>query len=319
MTTGDHQTLIRAYARDYLDSLSHLKPKTLAGYESLLRSQIDPVWGTRELGSGTRMQVRQWDKKLIESDLSASRIRQAHHLLGMIIDSAAEDGLITTSWVPKLKLNRSSLAPEREGYFLSEVELVALAGAMPSQYAALPIVIGWSGLRWGEACALRRSRCHVTNTDSFLDVAESVTMVSAKLHWGTPKSHKPRSAMLPQFAADVLQTHLAEFVDSDPHALVFTSPAGSVMRAENFRRRVWRPAVAAAGLPADLRPHDLRDTCASLLMKHGADIKIVQEQMGHSSGQITIDRYVHVSQEQRVALMRRVHDNVTAVELKLAG
>ena len=297
MTTAESKTQIDQYAWDYLASLSHLKPKTVASYESLLRSQVAPYWAGRTLEDSTPMDVRRWTKVLVDSQLSASRIRQAHLLLKMVVEAAVEDRLIPTSWVPKLKLNRSLLPKERCGYGLTEAQLADLSDAMPERYRALPVLIGWSGLRWGEACALRRSRCLLSGPTPRLEVVESVTMVGAQLHWGTPKNHKSRVAMLPVFAAEALARHLAEFVLADDDALVFTSPRGFVLRAENFRRRVWKPAVRAAGLPNDLRPHDLRDTCATLLIKHGASIKTAQEQIGHTSAQMMLDRYVHSSDE----------------------
>jgi integrase len=48
-----------------------------------------------------------------------------------------------------------------------------------------------------------------------------------------------------------------------------------------------------AGLP-DIRFHDLRHTCATLLLTKGAHPKIVSEMLGHSSIAITLDTYSHV-------------------------
>ncbi|MET0834184.1 MAG: tyrosine-type recombinase/integrase, partial [Actinomycetota bacterium] len=53
-----------------------------------------------------------------------------------------------------------------------------------------------------------------------------------------------------------------------------------------------------AGLPAALRVHDLRHTCASLLIAHGASIKAVQAQLGHASATVTLDRYGHLFPEE---------------------
>jgi integrase len=56
-----------------------------------------------------------------------------------------------------------------------------------------------------------------------------------------------------------LKTHLADFVAPEADALVFTSPTGTPLRHNNFRRRVWLPALAEAGLN-ELHFHDLRHT-----------------------------------------------------------
>ena len=77
-------------------------------------------------------------------------------------------------------------------------------------------------------------------------------------------------------------------------ALVFTSPLGRALRNSNFRRQVWYRAVFEAGLPSELRIHDLRHTCASLLISEGAHPKAVQAHLGHSSISVTMDRYGHL-------------------------
>jgi integrase len=59
---------------------------------------------------------------------------------------------------------------------------------------------------------------------------------------------------------------------------------------------VWKPAVADLGL-GDLVPHDLRHTAASLAISAGASVKAVQRMLGHSSAQITLDRYTHLFED----------------------
>ena len=70
-----------------------------------------------------------------------------------------------------------------------------------------------------------------------------------------------------------LADHLARYVPDNPTALVFSSPDGAPLRNGNFRRRIWHSAVEQAGLPQSLRIHDLRHTCASLLIAAGANPK----------------------------------------------
>ena len=79
---------------------------------------------------------------------------------------------------------------------------------------------------------------------------------------------------------------------------VFADGNGSYLRHSNFRRRIWLPAVAAAGLPEDLRIHDMRHTCAALLIAGGAHPKAIQIHLGHSSIQVTMDRYGHLFTEE---------------------
>lgn len=87
--------------------------------------------------------------------------------------------------------------------------------------------------------------------------------------------------------------------------LVSAAPGGGYLRGSNFRRRMWAPAVKRAGL-APLRLHDLRHTCASLAIAAGADIKVLQRMLGHSSAALTLDRYGHLMPGQAEAVAARL-------------
>jgi integrase len=146
-------------------------------------------------------------------------------------------------------------------------------------------LLSYAGLRWGEAVALKPE-----NVDALrrrLHVRESATLVNGELVWGTPKSHRARTVVIPRFLADELAPLLAG------DGLVFTSPTGAPLRSPNFLRRVWQPAAAECDL-AYLVPHDLRHTAASLAISAGASVKAVQRMLGHGSAQITLDRYSHL-------------------------
>jgi integrase len=71
--------------------------------------------------------------------------------------------------------------------------------------------------------------------------------------------------------------------------LVFPTESGTVLRKSNFTRKMWEPIRKAAKLSC--RFHDLRHTCACLLLKDGIDPKIVQERLGHASIVQTMDTY----------------------------
>ena len=75
---------------------------------------------------------------------------------------------------------------------------------------------------------------------------------------------------------------------------MFTAPRGGPLRHNLFYVRHFKPAVVRAGLPPALRFHDLRHTCAALLIAQGAHPRAIMERLGHSSIQVTLDRYGHL-------------------------
>lgn len=147
--------------------------------------------------------------------------------------------------------------PKHEMLFLDAGQVRAPAEAIPAPYSTLVYLLAYGGLRWGEAAALRRSRCDLLR--SRIEVAESLAEISGKLLLGTTKTHEVRRTALPGFLRDLLAQHFAEF-PGGPDAVVFTAPAGGMLRHSNFYHRTWKPAVVAAGLPSGLRIHDLRHT-----------------------------------------------------------
>jgi integrase len=151
--------------------------------------------------------------------------------------------------------------------------------------------LAYTGLRHGQMAALK-----VRDFDMLrrrVNVRESVTEVSGKLTWSTPKNHEKRSVPFPRF----LVSELAARMDGKGREdLVFSAPAGGVLRIATFRTRILNPAVEKLGGIDDEgepttdwpRPtlHDLRHTAASLAISAGANPKAVQVMLGHRRFQL---------------------------------
>lgn len=111
---------------------------------------------------------------------------------------------------------------------------------------------------------------------------------------------------LPSFVSEMLGRHM-ENVPDDPEALVFTAPQGGPLRYSNFRRSVWDPARGRAGEDLeDITPHHLRHTCASLMRAAGADVKAIQQQLGHRNASVTLDTYTHLFEGDLDEVMERL-------------
>ena len=92
------------------------------------------------------------------------------------------------------------------------------------------------------------------------------------------------------------------------HGLVFASEAGTLINPTNLRRRHFASLLKRAGLPADTRFHDLRHTCATLLLGKDVHPKFVQELLGHANIAITLDTYSHVIPGMGDATARAMED-----------
>jgi integrase len=75
------------------------------------------------------------------------------------------------------------------------------------------------------------------------------------------------------------------------------------LRRLSFYVRHFKPAVHDAGLPDGVRFHDLRHTCAAILIDQGWNPKQVQARLGHASIRTTLDRYGHLFEGHDTALL----------------
>jgi integrase len=165
-------------------------------------------------------------------------------------------------------------------------------------YAAYHL-IALRGLRRGEACGLRRC-------DIDLDAATAVISSQLQQYDGhvtvcppkTPRSE--RLIALDRTTVAALRAHRASqhaeraaagsrYHDS---GYVITRPNGDPM-APDWLTRYFRSLADRAGLPP-IRLHDLRHGAASLALAAGADLKVVQDMLGHSSIVLTADTYTSV-------------------------
>lgn len=295
------EIILEDWSVRWLEGRRDLKLKTLAGYESLLRSRVLPQFGAWKLRAIGPANVREWVVGMGNAGLSPARIRQARQVLHAMLEQAVDDGLIGRN--PCDRVKAPTVRPRRQ-LFLTAGEVAALADAADDiRHGAGTLIrlLAWSGLRWGEAVALKVSA--VSPEKRRVRVVGSVTEVHGRLVFGTTKTDEARTVIIPRFVADRLSSQIAGRGEED---LVFTAPNGGVLRGPNFRERVWRRACETSGMPTGLMIHDLRDTAASLMISAGASIKSVQRALGHASAKMTLDTYGSLFEEDLENLADRL-------------
>ncbi len=145
------------------------------------------------------------------------------------------------------------------------------------------------GLRVSELCGLNRGD---------LDFEAGTVRVLGK-------GRKERVVPVGEVAMDALAAHLDASPSTGRDAPVFASPKKERLYPRAVQLWVKR-YLALAGLPADLSPHKLRHACATHLLDHGADLRLVQEQLGHASLSTT-QIYTHVSLARLKAVHAKAH------------
>ena len=290
------RTTVRDWSALWTAQRVHLKPKTVASCESLLRSQVLPRWDSVPLSNVTHAAVVAWVSEMRAGGLSASRCRQSYHLLTAMLDDAVKDGKLARNQAAGINLPR---LPKTDRRYLTHDQVDDLADACATSRTVV-LLLAYTGLRWGEATALRVR--HVDLLRRRVDVAEAVVEVNGRMIFGTPESHQTRAVAVPRFRCDNLAAQMA---GKTPDDLIFTSTVGTVLRTQSWRRRCFDPAVRSVGLDG-LVPHELRHTAASLAIASGANVKAVQAMLCHASATLTLDRYGHLFPDDLDAVADRI-------------
>jgi integrase len=292
---------VGAWTATWLDGQVHLKPTTRERYEGIVREHILPKWATVRLTDVSHAQVQGWVARL-GTQGSPATVHKVHRVLPLILALAVKDGRLARNPATGVNLPRV-VAPEHR--FLSHEQVRRLADecAVPpptvsrhspkaehwnADYEMVVLFLAYTGVRFGEMAALRVGRVDFLRRRA--RIVESVTLVRGVQVWGTPKGHDKREVSIPRFLVELLAEHVAGKELGD---LVFTGAKGGALRAQGFQRSVLTGAATRIGVPG-LHPHELRHTAASLAIASGADVKVVQQMLGHKSATMTLDLYGHL-------------------------
>lgn len=186
-------------------------------------------------------------------------------------------------------------AEERVRYWTLDEANKFLAAANGHRWELLFVVLLGTGLRIGEALALRWSDIDLELGTVRID--RHLTEVRGVFRIETPKSKKSRRAV--RLSQDNLRALAAAKSERKPAPddLVFPAQrSGSFVRRSTLRHRVFLPLIAKAEVPVRTI-HELRHTHATALLRAGVNIKTISERLGHASVQITWSTYAHVLPE----------------------
>jgi integrase len=290
-------TLGKTTFGDYADSwltTKHAAASTMANVRGRIDKWARPFFGEMPLARVQPTHARAFKADLLAHELAPSTVKAILLTTGQIFAQAVDDSLIIRS--PFAKVPMPEDRKHEAQHFLTVEQVNQIAGTIGDRYRAAVYLAAFGGLRAGELWALELDRVNV-----LAGTVEIVASASEAGGWhaGPTKTGKRRSIVVPRFLAVMLGQHVGRYPSSDGH--VFTATEGGPIHHHNFRRRHFVPAVEASGL-SSVRFHDLRHTCASLLVAAGRSLQEVKEHLGHSTIRVTSDRYAHLYPEARVAM-----------------
>jgi integrase len=289
-----------------------LRPRVYENYAQIVRTHLIAHIGSIQLVKLTPEHVYSLLAHLADNGKAANTIRNVRAVLRRALNQAVRWGKLHRNVAALVELPRTSkrlneaaaTSPQpRQMTILSPAQAQRLLDTVADhRWAGVYRVALELGLRRGEILALRWADLDFER--KVLAVTGTIHRHSGKLHRDVPKTNASRR-LLPLTATLIaaLRTHKERqdderaargegWIDLD---LVFTTGHGTAIEPHNLYDH-FKAALKQATLP-DMRFHDLRHSCASILLAQNVHPRVIMEILGHSEIGTTMNLYAHVIPE----------------------
>ena len=306
----DSNKTLEAYLSDWLNTTKNtLRVSTFKRYEQIVRVHLIPGLGGIRLKNLSPTPIEDLYQKKIKV-LSPRTVQYIHATLRRALAQAVRLDLLTKNvadLVNPPKLQKKEISP------LNVEEINRLFKTIEGHpLEALFVLAVTTGLRRGEILGLHWNDIDLDK--GTLQVQRSLSLTKGGPVFNPPKTTRgKRSVRLSSVCVKALIKHKSR---QKNNVLVFPNQEGEPRRSSNVLNSTFDRIKKKGNLP-DIRFHDLRHTCATLLLGKGVHPKIVQEMLGHSTISITLDTYSHVlpnMQEKAVMAMEDIFDQETDEE-----
>jgi integrase len=310
--TGEPMPVAKGTVADFVPTwldvarVGRRRKRTVRGYERIARIHIIPRLGRVPLAKLSHEQLERLYAMKLET-LSQTTVHHIHAAIHRMLEVALRKGLVARNVADQV--DAPALKP-KEITTLTEEELQRfIAQIAGDRLEALYLTTLTTGMRLSELLGLRwrdvdlakreiRLRTTLERDHGAIDFVEAKTKGSRRrldlvgITVAALRAHRVAQA----------KERLAAGPDWNDRDLVFTNELGGPVADQTFRRGFHRH-LAAAGCP-EIRIHDGRHTCFTILLGRGVHPKIVSEMAGHSRISTTMDLYSHVTPTmQRAAIM----------------
>jgi integrase len=303
-TYTDNETTLAQWCLQFIDSdLLDANDDTRKKYRAHVRDHIAPYpIGAIPLGKLRRDDLLAWVRTLAEYR-AYKTVKNIRGEVSSALTAAVKLGKIKQSPMFAVKIPATA-APKRDAVFLDEDEVADLLLCIPSNHKLLVRTLAETGIRWGEARALKVSSIVRSNRrGTYVLTVWEARKASGQI--GTTKTLSSKRTIGVGTELGALLMELAK--GRHPSAPLFDN----IPTDGTFWRQVWDPAVIEAGLEAKRpRIHDLRHSHFSQLLADGATLFSVSKRAGHKTLAITADIYghLHADDDDVMAILNRKRD-----------
>ena len=253
--------------------------------KEIIRLHVNPYIGSTRLTKLNALHVQRLYARKLEEGLSPGTVRLIHANLSKALQKAVRWRLVVAN-VARAATAPKNTAEEVKPLTREQVKQL-LDAARGDRFEALYVLAVTCGLRRGELLGLRYEDIDLRR--STLQVRRSLSKGKVNL----PKTSKSRrSIKLSRIALEALKRHkMRQTVLSE---WVFCTNKGQPISSQQLLWKAWDDVRREAQLPEGTHLHQLRHTCATLLLQENVHPKLVSSLLGHSTIKQTLDTYSHV-------------------------
>lgn len=255
--------------------------------EGYALNALPVAFRNRPLGSVRTADLEALYGQMLRS-LARSSVSRFRNTISSFFSWAVREGLVGSNPVIASRVPRGTGTEERAEVYpftvdeLRELHTHLRATILDTDAADIVLVLGLTGLRWGELSALRVRDVQMVPYPAF---RVSRSRPDGQQVRTVTKGGSARTVPLPGEVVDVVAPLL---VGRSPGAPLFPNEAGHMRLLSN-----WKRATHWARNNRGRRVHDLRHTAATFWLTSGVDPKTVQAWLGHSTATLTLDTYSH--------------------------
>lgn len=311
------------------DVKPELQPTTFDNYSRVVRKYLKPFIGAIAIAELRPYHVKDLNAQILDAGSTQKTAWRAFRVLHNALHHAVTLEVIERN--PATGLTPKKPAAEKFTPLTAQQCEILLTATKNERLHALYVLALTTGMRQGELLGLQWDDIDFKNRS--LSLRRQVRFLNGNVSIvNRTKNGRDRQIMLSKPALDALLEHrermkaevaelrartivrehrddpdywrkIADKIENSPQ--VFCSPQGEVIDAKNFLQREFYPLLKRTKIPR-IRFHDLRHSCATLLLSKNVHPVVVQRLLGHSTIALTIDTYsgwVPTMQEHVVAAM----------------
>ncbi len=317
-TPNNQCTAIKQYAIEWLDNIqSKVKQSTYVKYTNIANNHIIPSLGNVDIHTLSTELVKKFvDEKLTagnrlsQNGLSSKSVKDIISVLRQIMKYAEDKGAISDCNFDLIHIKNASSVQEPitenahmvlVRYLLKDIDNIKLG----------ILICLYTGLRVGEICAMKfedisltESIIYVNKTMQRLQTLSETSTKKTEIVISAPKSRcSCREIPLPFFIVE----RVREIVN-EPNAYLLTGETNKFIEPRTMENK-FKSCLKKCHLE-NYTFHQLRHRFATYCVELGFEIKSLSEILGHSSVNITLNRYVHSTLELKRANMEKLQNNL---------